>query len=527
MHVPTLMLLNITMSAVVGIALMMTTLRRHRELSLLAAGLGAHALGYSLLSLRGQISDILSVVVANTLLSITPALLTFAIYQFQRRPAPGLLIWAPVVAIAVSFSWYLDDFQTRVLLSGVLLSVQLVMILVPMVARQRETVGRGQYVAMFGFLMALAAMVVRVHFLLGGNGAPPVNLFDQSSSYSLIFYGTLLSILLITVGMIHMVQERTQQELYASEAQYRQLIELADEGVTVLGNQHVRFVNAKTAQLLGIAQDQLLGSAFVDYVYADDRPLAVERYRARLSGEVDQEAYDLRLLTAHAGPRWFRISGVRIQWDGEPATLTFISDINERKVREDEARQLAYHDELTGLPNRRLLVDRIGQALALAARTDHHLALLFIDLDKLKILNDHYGHQAGDMLLVETARRLSASIRESDTVARLGGDEFVVLLQGLDDDVMRAGAQAQAMAEKIMAVLKAPYRLQVSANDSARTENHQGSGSIGIHVFRSPAEPVDVLLEKADAAMYWAKQRGPGLIGVSAQTVAVLAVRHT
>ena len=100
-------------------------------------------------------------------------------------------------------------------------------------------------------------------------------------------------------------------------------------------------------------------------------------------------------------------------------------------------------------------------------------------------------------------------------MARLGGDEFVVLLQGLDDDVVRAGAQAQAMAEKIMAALKAPSSLQVSANDTARTENHLGSGSIGIHVFRSPAEPVDALIEKADAAMYWAKQRGPGLIGVS------------
>lgn len=516
MHVPTLMLLNITMSAVMGLALVLTTLRRHRELTLLAAALGANASAYILLSLRGKIPDIISVIVANTLVALTLALLALAVYRFQRRAAPRWLVWTPVALTVVAFSWFLPDFQTRVLLSGVLVSVQLVIVLMPMLLRRHSTVGRGQYVAMLGFLMALAAMVVRVEAILSGTAQAPAGLFDSSSStYSLIFFGTQVSILLIAIGMIHMVQERTQYELNASESQYRQLIELAQEGVAVLGRERVLFLNDRLGQLLGVSPDRLKNASFLDYICPEDRAFAMARYRARISGEVDQEAYDMRLLTAHAGVRWFRISGVRIQWDGEPATLSFISDVHARKLREEAARQLAYHDELTGLPNRRFLVERIEQALALASRHPQHLALLYIDLDKLKVLNDGHGHQAGDRLLVESARRLSLGTRDTDTVARLGGDEFVVLLQGLDTDVSVALEQAQQVAGNIMAALKVPYQLNVSAGDASRVEEHLGSASLGIHVFCPPTDRVEVLLEKADAAMYAAKQQGPGRVGLS------------
>ena len=516
MHVPTLMLLNITVSAVMGLALVLTTLRRHRELTLLAAALGTHATGYFLLSLRGRISDLVSIIVANTLVALTLALLALAVYCFQRRAAPRLLVWLPVALTAVSFSWFLHDFQMRVLLSGVLVSVQLVIVLVPMVLRQHATVGRGQYVAMLGFLLALAAMVVRVNAILSGTDQAPSGLFDSSSaSYSLIFFGTQMAILLIAIGMILMVQERTQFGLNASESQYRQLIELAQEGVAVLGHEQVLFVNDRLGQLLGVSASHLKGASFLDYICPEDQSFAMERYRARINGEVDQEAYDMRLLVAGHGPRWFRISGVRIQWNGEPATLSFISDIHDRKLREDTARQLAYHDDLTGLPNRRLLIDRIEQALAEAERHPQHLALLYIDLDKLKVLNDVHGHQAGDRLLEESARRLASSVRETDTVARLGGDEFVVLLQALDENASVAQRQAHEVARKIMAALKEPYRLSINVSDASRTEEHLGSGSLGIHVFRLPTDPVEVLLQKADAAMYAAKQQGPGRVEFS------------
>lgn len=515
MHVPTLMLLNITMSVVICITLAMTALRSHRELTLLAAALGTHALGYALLGLRGQIDDVFSIVVGNAAIATALSLLAESVYHFQRRTGPRFLIWTPVVLVVLSYSWFINDFQTRVLLGGVSASTQLLIALIPLISRHAVTAGRGQYVVITGFIVALLAMIARVYYLPASAGAGSDALFDPSSGYSQVFFASLVALLLVAMGLIHMVQERTQYELHDSEKHYRQLIEMAQEGVVVLAQRCVRLANQKTAELLGVAQDQLIGKEFIDYIGPEQRAFALQRYRMRLDGEAENEAYDLPLVTAHAGERWFRISGVRIQWHGEPATLTFISDIHDRKIREQEAHQLAYVDPLTQLPNRRLLEDRISVALAQSARSHAHLALLFIDLDKLKLLNDSRGHKAGDFLLVESAQRLRGNVREGDTAARLGGDEFVVLLHSLDQDYGRACVQAKGVAEKIMRALKAPYFLPVNDEAVAQTEVHEGSGSMGIHVFKGPADNIEELLAKADAAMYRAKQTGPGLIHVA------------
>lgn len=181
-------------------------------------------------------------------------------------------------------------------------------------------------------------------------------------------------------------------------------------------------------------------------------------------------------------------------------------DITERKRMEEQIRQLAFYDPLTNLPNRRLLFDRCDQALRACARHKNHGAVLFIDLDRFKVLNDTKGHDVGDMLLIEVARRLLASVRAEDTVARMGGDEFVVLLCDLDSDTPTARVQAKAVAENIRGALDAPYVLGGHA--------HSSSPSIGVSLFKGSEVSVDELLAQADQAMYQAKAAGRNAIRV-------------
>lgn len=187
----------------------------------------------------------------------------------------------------------------------------------------------------------------------------------------------------------------------------------------------------------------------------------------------------------------------------------------ERRKAMQEAERLAYYDALTDLPNRRLLVDRLTTALAASRRSGQYLALMFMDLDNFKPLNDTHGHDAGDALLVEAAKRLAACMRECDTVARFGGDEFVVLLCNLDESNAVAQAGATVAAEKILARLSMPYALQMA--DASPLE-HRCSASIGVVVARGSHCDIDTLMKLADGAMYRAKQAGRGQIAVSALT---------
>jgi diguanylate cyclase (GGDEF)-like protein/PAS domain S-box-containing protein len=173
---------------------------------------------------------------------------------------------------------------------------------------------------------------------------------------------------------------------------------------------------------------------------------------------------------------------------------TFGADLTENKRREDELREIAFHDSLTRLPNRRLLLDRLQQALHNSKRQNSHAAVLFLDLNKFKPLNDTYGHNVGDQLLIEVANRLLKEVRSSDTVVRLGGDEFVVLLQGLDAAVEKANEQASLIVNKIRAVLGEEYSLGGVV--------HHSSASIGMKLFIGDECDPDQIIKEADAAMY-------------------------
>jgi diguanylate cyclase (GGDEF)-like protein/PAS domain S-box-containing protein len=199
-------------------------------------------------------------------------------------------------------------------------------------------------------------------------------------------------------------------------------------------------------------------------------------------------------------PEYLTITAVR---DGAGLVTNYVAsfaDFTRRKAAEEEIRNLAFYDHLTGLPNRRLLIDRLKHALASCLRSGREGALLLIDLDNFKTLNDTLGHDIGDLLLKQVAHRLESCVREEDTAARIGGDEFVVMLESLSTETMGAAAQAKLIGEKIRARLGQPYLLG--------SHEYNNTPSIGATLFSGRQQVVDELFKQADIAMYQAKKAG-------------------
>jgi diguanylate cyclase (GGDEF)-like protein/PAS domain S-box-containing protein len=215
-----------------------------------------------------------------------------------------------------------------------------------------------------------------------------------------------------------------------------------------------------------------------------------------------------RRKNGEAYPEWLSITAVKGPGGQVTHYVATFTDITLRKTAEDEIRQLAFFDHLTRLPNRRLMLDRLGQALNSSARHGRHGALMLIDLDNFKTLNDTLGHAVGDQLLIEVAARLKACVREGDTVARLGGDEFVVLLEDLDESA-HAAVQAEYVAYKIQTQLGRPYQLDVTLDaENPGLRSHHCTSSTGISLFLGNTVGVDELMKRADTAMYQAKAAG-------------------
>ena len=231
-------------------------------------------------------------------------------------------------------------------------------------------------------------------------------------------------------------------------------------------------------------------------------PADQSRVQSQLQEHVDQNSGDhlsleFRLVQRSANVSWGE-GRIWLRRDNAGAVTHLqgvLLDISDRKQAEERVQQLAFFDVLTGLPNRALFLNRLEQALAQAQRDERQLALMFIDLDHFKDINDTFGHAVGDLVLQACGRRLSACIRRSDTVARLGGDEMIVLLPGIDD-----AAQVRPVGEKILKVMSAPFHLQ--------GQQLSVTPSIGIVLFPRDGQDVDTLLQRADMAMYAAKQGG-------------------
>jgi diguanylate cyclase (GGDEF)-like protein/PAS domain S-box-containing protein len=219
------------------------------------------------------------------------------------------------------------------------------------------------------------------------------------------------------------------------------------------------------------------------------------------------------------GDLYWEESHIAPVMNGQGKTTHYVAvktDITVRKQLEEQVLKIAFYDPLTMLPNRRLLNDRLTQAMAISKRSGRFGALLFLDLDHFKALNDGHGHDAGDFLLQEVANRLKSCVRETDTVSRMGGDEFIVLLGDLSDDKIRAIDLASNIAEKIRTVLSVPYLLTITDDKKQDAEvEHCCTASIGVMLFVGQDSTQAVILNRADKAMYLAKKDGGNRVRIS------------
>jgi diguanylate cyclase (GGDEF)-like protein/PAS domain S-box-containing protein len=320
------------------------------------------------------------------------------------------------------------------------------------------------------------------------------------------------------IGTIHDITERRMLEgrLRESEARYASTVQLAAVGIA-----HVdlagRFAwsNRRLQEMLGYSEEELSALTTRQVSHAEDAHVT-DPDRARLhAGEIDTMRVEKRYVRKDGTVFWVRItSALRRAGDGEPLYhISVIEDITGQKIAQERVHYLATHDELTGLANRALFGQVLDNAIEVAQRNERQCAVLFIDLDRFKIVNDSLGHEAGDQLLKEVAARLPRCVRRSDIVARLGGDEFVVLLDDIPDL-----AVASDVARKILSSVLAP--VDIMGHECRIT------GSIGVAAYPLHARDAATLMKHADTAMYLAKEEGKNNFQFYAADASPMSITH-
>jgi diguanylate cyclase (GGDEF)-like protein/PAS domain S-box-containing protein len=304
-------------------------------------------------------------------------------------------------------------------------------------------------------------------------------------------------------------REQVDKELAEQEEFFRLIAENVEDFIAVLDLKGRRIYNSPSFTRLFGDVNAIKGTDSFAEIHPDDRDRVRQVFNDALQRGIGLRT-DYRFLLPNGGICYMESSsGLIKNSQGHPQSVVVVSqDVTERKLVEQKIKEFAFYDSLTRLPNRRLLDDRLEQAIAACKRSGRYGAAMFLDLDNFKPLNDQYGHKVGDLFLVEVARRLTACVREVDTVARFGGDEFVVVLSELAGEDPECATEAQIVAEKIRAALAEPYFLISDPQGTAKMITHSNVGaSIGVVLFHDDASAENIL-KCADKAMYRAKESG-------------------
>lgn len=291
---------------------------------------------------------------------------------------------------------------------------------------------------------------------------------------------------------------------------FRLIVENSEDLFAVLDLDGRRLYNSPSyAQLFGDI-DYMKGSDSFAEIHPEDRESVKAAFRETVqTGHSHRLSF--RFVLADGVIRVMESCGVLIRSSqGTPLRVVVVSrDVTERMKSEEKIYNLAFYDALTQLPNRRLLSDRLEQAMAASKRSGEHGAVMLLDLDNFKALNDIHGHSMGDALLKEVGRRITTCLRETDTVARFGGDEFVLVLGQLEKDRAESNIQANVVAEKVREILAKPYVLKQQTIGGAESElTYHCSASIGVVLFINHEFSIEDVLKQADIAMYQAKRAG-------------------
>ncbi|MCG8519413.1 MAG: EAL domain-containing protein [Pseudomonadales bacterium] len=293
-------------------------------------------------------------------------------------------------------------------------------------------------------------------------------------------------------------QRRLRQQAEQTEAI---LANVADAILTIDHKGRIRTFNPAAERIFGLQAGDVIDHPVAELLTYPHRR-SLYRLLRKQGGLVDGREVEGVRADGSVFPAEVKLSVIDVQ--GDLRYVAAVRDLSQSKRAEAEIEQLAFFDPLTGLPNRRLLVDRLVQAQASSERNNQHAALVFIDLDDFKTINDSAGHAVGDELLRQVGQRLSATVKDLDTVARLGGDEFVLILKGFAGDPTRAATQVEKVCERVRRQLNRPYRLSGG--------EYTGSPSLGVTLFFGRRRQPDELLRHADLAMYRAKENGKNRI---------------
>jgi diguanylate cyclase (GGDEF)-like protein/PAS domain S-box-containing protein len=320
-------------------------------------------------------------------------------------------------------------------------------------------------------------------------------------------------------GVVGIVRDVTARRMVAEASapvapEFRRLVEQSVVGMYVIQDGRYRYANPRLAATLGYTQAEILGfDSIANVVALDDHALVLSRMRQTLEGNEDGVPYTFHTIHKSGRPVEVEVLEAAIELEGRPAIVGTLTDVTERRRIEAQIVAQAYNDPLTKLPNRARLLDRLDVDLAQAKRHGRRLAVVYIDIDFFKYVNDSWGHSLGDSLLQSLALRLKRSVREADTVARMTGDEFVILVPELRQSEDLAG-----IAQKLLALVSRPFSLE------GRTI--QIAVSIGIASYPEDGTDAEALLRNADAAMYRAKELGRNNFQLCTRELTEKAAEH-
>lgn len=478
--------------------------RRFPGTGLWAAEFALQAVAVILLGQRDVITHWVSVVLANALATGGLVLGVAGLAQFLGRTVYRWQNVVLVVAFTGVHAWFTfgqpeltarhvntSVFQLAVAAQGVWLAF----------AAAESGIRRSANVVGAVYLGLGLLCVVRLGVYAAGQDTP-LDYFDARGFEQGVVFAYQVLLIVLAFGLWMAVNRRLLDQVRTQEHRFAIAFQSSPYAVLIsrLSDARVLEVNRGFSELTGYTPEEAIGRTAFDlnlWMDVRDRERAVAMLNAE--GRIHGQEYRFRRKSGELMVGLF--SAAPIEVDGERCVLSSIDDITQRKLAEEQLQHMAQHDALTGLPNRALFAEHVRQAMAEAHRDGTGFALLVMDLDRFKQVNDVHGHDAGDRLLKEVARRLSVSVRESDIVARIGGDEFVALLRG-------AGAPQQAMtaATKLREAACLPCVVDAAGKHSVPV-----SLSIGIALYPLHGMESDALFRLADAAMYRAKNSGAGL----------------